>query len=190
MNKKIWLLQIGFVVCFITNAQTFHLGIKGGLNIPSSNIANYKNPENTYHVGAFATIGISKKWDFQPEVFFTSSNIEQNNVFDAITKKSPLYKVNYLSIPIAFRIKIAPFIHLSFGPQFSLVLDSKKNDSENLTDAFKANDFSLFGGVEFDFLKFKIYGRYISGLTQLNNITDTDKYTTKEIQAGIGFKFL
>lgn len=190
MNKKIWLLQLGFVLCIITNAQTFHLGIKGGLNIPSSNLANYKNPENTYHVGAFATVGLSKKWDIQPEVFFTSSNIEQNDISKVATEGKPIYKITYLSIPIAFRVKLAPFIHVAFGPQFSLVLDSKKNDSENLTDAFKANDFSLFGGVEFDFLKFKIYGRYISGLTQLNNITDVNKYTTKEIQAGIGFKFL
>ena len=61
----------------------------------------------------------------------------------------------------------AKFIAIQAGPQFGVLLDQNKDLLQNGGDAFKSGDFSLVGGVQLNLLKFRIYGRYVGGLTDL-----------------------
>lgn len=190
--KKMIFICTFILIIYQVQSQSLRIGIKGGLNAPFTDLTTIKNTENSFHVGAFATIGIAKKWDIQPEVLLSNSNITQSTLAEIALKKQTVFKINYLSIPIAVRFKLAPFIHLAVGPQFSIVLNRDVSGTNINSENFKTNDFSLFGGIDFDFLKFKIYGRYLTGLTNLNEVTSgsTEEFKPTLIQVGIGFKFL
>jgi hypothetical protein len=57
---------------------------------------------------------------------------------------------------------------------------------QNGEQAFKNGDFSMIGGLQLKLLKFRVYGRYVIGLSNLDNIGDKDKWKSQSIQLGIG----
>jgi len=65
-------------------------------------------------------------------------------------------------------------------------MDQSKNLVQNGKDAFKSGDFSLAGGLQLNLLKFRVYGRYIGGLTDLNNLGSHDTWKASMIQLGVG----
>jgi hypothetical protein len=65
-------------------------------------------------------------------------------------------------------------------------MDKSKNLVQNGKDAFKSGNFSLAGGLQLNLLKFRVYGRYIGGLTNLNNLGNNDTWKANMIQIGVG----
>ena len=72
------------------------------------------------------------------------------------------------------------------GPQFGILIDNNKDFFQNGKDAFKSGNFSLVGGVQLHLLKFRVYGRFVGGLTDLNNIQSPETWKTSAIQLGVG----
>ena len=72
------------------------------------------------------------------------------------------------------------------GPQFGILLDKNKNALQNGGEAFKNGDLSMLGGVQLKLLKFRVYGRYAIGLSDLNSIGNSDKWKSQSIQLGVG----
>ncbi len=189
---KTKLLTIALLVFISSSAfsQGLHLGIKGGANLGKISGKSFKDEFNLgYHVGAFATIGLGEKFAIQPEVIFNQTNT------DTSTKFSQIYsgfnhindiELHYLSIPILLNYNINKIITLQAGPQFGILLDQNKNLLQNGEDAFKSGEFSLVGGLQLNLLKFRIYGRYIGGLTDLKNIQAADTWKASAIQLGVG----
>ena len=189
---KTKLLTIALLVFISSSAfsQGLHLGIKGGANLGKISGKSFKDEFNLgYHVGAFATIGLGEKFAIQPEVVFNQTNT------DTSTKFSQIYngfnhindiELHYLSIPILLNYNINKIITLQAGPQFGILLDQNKNLLQNGEDAFKSGEFSLVGGLQLNLLKFRIYGRYVGGLTDLKNIQAADTWKASAIQLGVG----
>jgi hypothetical protein len=189
---KTKLLTIALLVFISSSAisQGLHLGIKGGANLGKISGKSFKDEFNLgYHVGAFATIGLGEKFAIQPEVVFNQTNT------DTSTKFSEIYsgfnhindiELHYLSIPILLNYNINKIITLQAGPQFGILLDQNKNLLQNGEDAFKSGEFSLVGGLQLNLLKFRIYGRYVGGLTDLKNIQAADTWKASAIQLGVG----
>jgi hypothetical protein len=72
------------------------------------------------------------------------------------------------------------------GPQFGVLIDKSKNLVQNGKDAFKSGDFSLAAGLQLKVSKFRVYGRFVGGLTDLNNLDNNDTWKVQMIQLGIG----
>jgi hypothetical protein len=81
---------------------------------------------------------------------------------------------------------ISNILSLQFGPQFGILMDQNKNLVQNGKDAFKSGNFSLAGGLQLNLLKFRIYGRFVGGLTNLNNLGNNDTWKANMIQLGVG----
>ena len=78
------------------------------------------------------------------------------------------------------------FISLQAGPQFGILLDQDKTLLQNGKDAFKSGNFALAGGVQLNLLKFRVYGRFVGGLTNLDNVGNKESWKTQAIQLGVG----
>lgn len=172
-------------------SQSLHLGIKGGANFGKISGKAYTDEYKLgYHIGAYAAIGITSKFGIQPEVMFSQTNAEGKTAsglspaYDFSNVKSA--KFNSLIIPIMLNYKINPFITLQAGPQFGVVIDKNKSLFANGKEAFKSGDFALAGGIQLNLLKFKIYGRYVGGMTNLDNIGNEDTWKESTIQVGLG----
>ncbi len=199
-SKKIMkalILSTVFAVSFFAaaNAQWFHAGIKLGTNVNKISGQSF-NDKFTYgyNAGAFAEIKLSNRWSVHPEVLFNQVNTDTSEKFSQLYKISPStvtnIKLNYLSIPLVLNYKVSNFISLQAGPQYGKLLSQTDNLLENGKKAFKDGDFSLLGGVQLKLASIRIYGRYVVGLNNLNDIDNRDKWKNQSIQLGIGFAIL
>jgi hypothetical protein len=179
------------ILLFISSSlfsQGLTFGIKAGANMGKIDGQSFKNEYNLgYHVGAFATIG-GKKWAIQPEVLLNQVNTDTATSFSDITGLHNVGKIklHYLSIPIMINYNISNILSLQFGPQFGILMNQNKNLVQNGKDAFKSGDFSLAGGLQLNLLKFRVYGRFIGGVTDLNNLGNNDTWKASMIQIGVG----
>jgi hypothetical protein len=174
-------------------SQSFSLGIKGGANLGKIEGQSFKDEFSLgYHVGGFATIGLGKKFAIQPEVLFNQINNDTTTSFSDVfrVKNAKDIQLKYLSIPLLLNYNVAPFLTLQVGPQFGVLLNKNDNLFQNGENAFKSGDFSLVGGVQLRLLKFRIYGRYVGGLTDLRNIQSSNTWKASAIQLGVGFSIL
>jgi hypothetical protein len=189
MKLKLISLAAMLLILSTSFSQGFNIGIKGGASINKITGQSFKD-EFTYgyHLGGFATIGLSKKFAIQPEVLFNQFKTDTSSSFSSLYQFNKVkdIKLNYLSIPILLNYNVSNILALQAGPQFGILIDQSKNLLQNGQDAFKSGDFSMLGGLQLKLLKFRVYGRYAIGLSDINNITNSDKWKSQSIQLGVG----
>jgi hypothetical protein len=179
------------VTLFIFSASysQLNLGIKGGASINKITGQSFKDQFTFgYHLGAYATIGLGGKLSVQPEVLFNQFKVDTATNFSSVYHFNNVkgVKLNYLTIPILLNYNFGKVLALQAGPQFGVLMDKSKNLLQNGQQAFKSGDFSMVGGVQLKLLNFRVYGRYVVGLSDLSNITSSDKWKSQSIQLGVG----
>lgn len=189
MKTKV--IPIAVLLFFISSSlfsQGLSFGIKGGANLGKISGESFKDQFLlAYHVGGFLTIS-GKKWGIQPEVVFNQVNADTANNFNQVTQFSHVDQIQLksLTIPIMINYNVAKFLTLQAGPQFGVILDQNQNLTQNGKDAFKSGDFSMAAGAQLNLLKFRVYGRFVGGLTDLNNLGSSDTWKVTAIQVGVG----
>lgn len=174
-------------------SQGFHLGVKGGANIFKIDGKTFKEEfQFGYNVGAFAEINFSDKWGIQPEVIWNQTNFRTGNELNDVSpfKDGVKGKLNYLSIPILLSFTPAKFLSLQAGPQFGVLLNDDKSVYQNGEQAFRKGDFSMLAGVQLNVGSFKVGGRYVAGLYNINDIDDKEKWKNQGFQLYLGLRLL
>jgi len=185
------LLMLTFVV-FQSQAQGLHLGIKGGANIFKVDGQGYDQGFHFgYNVGAFAQINFPGIIGIQPEVLWNQTNYRTGNNFHDVVPgglDDVKGKLNYLSIPVLLAIRPIKLITFHVGPQFGILLNQDKSLLQNGKDAFKKGDFSMVGGVQLNLASLVVGGRYVIGLTDINDVTDNNSWKNQGFQVYAGFR--
>ncbi len=174
---------------YSAEAQRFSLGIKGGANLNKVNGKSWKDEFTFgYHLGAYATVG-GNRFAIQPEVLFNEVNLDTAHGFSDVYNFNHIdnIRLQYLSIPVLLNYNVSKVLTLQAGPQFGILLNQDKDLLQNGEDAFKSGNFSLVGGVELHLLRLRIYGRFVSGTTNINNLSSSDTWKTTAVQVGAGF---
>lgn len=96
--------------------------------------------------------------------------------------------LNYLSIPILLRYSVTKLVTLNLGPQFGILMSQDQTLLKNGTRAFADGDFSMVGGLQFNLKLLRFYGRYNIGMKNINQIDQKDKWTSQQIQVGVGLR--
>ena len=92
-----------------------------------------------------------------------------------------------MSIPILLNYKLlGNFLTLQAGPQFGILLDNNKTLLQNGGNAFKEGDFAMVGGAQLKLSAFRVTGRYMVGLNNLNDIDNRDKWKNQGFQLSLG----
>lgn len=191
---KTYLLLFFFSALFLTNlnAQSVHLGIKGGANINKLSGQSFSDKFTFgYHLGGFLEVGIGNKLYIQPEVFFSQVNQDTSSQFRVIYNNilgspQPKIQLNYINIPLLIGYKVSDGLTIQAGPQYSILMSKNESLLQNGKNAFKTGDFSVLAGLQLQVSKFRIYGRYAVGLSNLNDIDKVDSWKSQSIQLGIG----
>ena len=195
--KKIITVLISLIVLKAQAQDKFAIGIKVGQNFTSVSNVNVDNNSASYHLGATAQIGIGPLFSIVPEVILTQTKLESNpSPLDLVgnnSLKPETYHLNYLSIPVLAQYK--PFKSLLFqaGPQYSILLDQKKDGTDAARTAFSSGEFAIVGGAKLDLGGFFLYGRYVVGMNNIgsasqlsSNLQDQSTWKTRQWQLGIG----
>lgn len=194
MKTKLFLPLIASLLISQALLAQFHIGFKGGANVTKIEGRSFKDEfKYGYHLGGFAEIGLGGKIGIQPEVLFNQYSTTVDSSYKEIYENvfNPAYqrnvKLNYLSIPILLNYKLlGNFLTLQAGPQFGILLDNNKTLLQNGGNAFKSGDFSMVGGAQVKLAAFRVSGRYMVGLNNLNDIDDRDKWKNQGFQVSVG----
>lgn len=196
MKKLSFILVITVITVFNLRAQGFKVGAKVGANLNKLKSISFGDTYNlSYQFGGFMEIDFTKKIGIQPEVLFSQSQVTTvsgfnsiyNGISNAITGSA--IKYNHLSIPILLRYNVGKVLTLNAGPQYSILINSSSSLLNNGKEAFKNGDFSLVSGLQLNLGTLRVYGRYNIGLNNLNDIDNSDRWNSEQVQMGLGIKF-
>ena len=185
----------------VLNAQAqnkFALGIKLGQNFSSINNVNVDRNAASFHLGATTQIGIGPSFSIAPEVILTQTKLESNPSVSELLGNNALkpetYHLNYLAIPVLAQYKVFKSFIVQAGPQYSILLDQKKDGKEVARLAFNSGEFAVVGGAKLDMNGFFVYGRYVIGMNNIrsaneltSNLSDQSTWKTRQWQLGVGF---
>lgn len=193
MNPKKLLPLIAVLLFSQAVFAQFHIGIKGGANIIKVDGKSFKDEfRYGYHIGGFMEIGINHKWSINPEVLFNQYATTVDSSFKSIYQNvfNPSYqsnvKLNYLSIPIILNYKVIGPLSIQAGPQFGILMDKNKTLLQNGGNAFKNGDFAMLAGAQVKLAALRVTGRYIIGLSNINDIDNQDKWKSQGFQLSLG----
>ncbi len=191
MKKQIFALALVSFISTSLLAQKIQIGFKGGATMNKLTGKTFKEEFSFgYHLGGFVSVGLGKKFAIQPEVMINQINVDTSSSFSALYQFNKLsgVQLKYLTIPVLLNYNAGKILTLQAGPQFGLLLNKSKTFFQNGKDAFKTGDLSMVGGVQLNLSSFKVYGRYLIGLSNINDIDNKDKWTNQSLQVGVGFK--
>ncbi len=192
--KKIIAATAILLATLQAQSQNIAIGIKAGANLTKVTGKAFKEEFDLgYHAGAFAEIELNKSWGIQPEVLFNQVNTNRASGIDSIfnnwQQNTSSIQLNYLTIPILLRVNINSLISLNFGPQFGMLLNKNESLWSNGKTAVKSGDLSAVGGITVRLRALRIFGRYVIGLNNINDIPNSDEWKSQQIQLGVGFRF-
>ena len=169
--KKLF-LSIAIIIAanFSMNAQGTNFGVKAGMDAASLKAkapgGDVSVSETGFYVGAFAEIGVSDKFTFQPELLYIS-----------------IEDLDQISIPLLAKFNVAEKFSILAGPSIGFMLDSE--------DSMKSTNFGLEAGISYDISEnFLVEARYGLGLSNL--LDDAPSDTSIKLNgffAGLGYRF-
>lgn len=188
---KISFLIASLMITLVTTAQEkFGIGIKIGQNFSSVNSVAVDRHAASYHGGITAQIGLTEKISLVPEVLLSQTKLSTNpSIIDVLgdnNLKPETYHLNYIMLPLLVQVKPFNALLLQAGPQYGILIDQKKDGIENAQLAFKQGEFSFVGGAKVNLGGFFVYGRYVVGLQNINDLQDQTKWKTTQWQLGLG----
>ena len=172
MKNKINILILGLLLTSVSLVGQ-ELGIKGGVNIPTSDAVIGSNLKQSgasgYHAGVFAKfkfafIGIS------PELQYSFQTIDFNDLTVNKNQESA-----YLDLPVMLRFYLPLGLNFQLGPQFSYLMSAKQithsNDvKEDIKDQLLNSNISVNIGIGWDLpFGLDVYGRYSIGISDVND---------------------
>ena len=179
---------------FTQKGPFLQVGLKAGTNITKVEGKSFQEEfKFGYTAGAFLMVRVGDKWHLQPEIQFNQYNTQTasnfNEIYDGGTNLKDV-RLQYLSIPLLLDYSSVKFFTLQGGVQYGILMQKDSDLLENGKNAFRSGDFSLLGGVQLNIANCKINGRYVLGLTNINDIDNRDKWKNQGFQVTVGFKFL
>lgn len=188
--KKSFLIAT-LLIAFAAKAQEkFGIGIKVGQNFSSVNSVAVDRHSASYHGGVTAQIGLTEKISLVPEILLSQTKLSTNpSIIDVLgdnNLRPETYHLNYLMVPLLVQVKPFSALLLQAGPQYGILIDQKKDGIENAQLAFKQGEFSFVGGAKVNLGGFFVYGRYVVGLQDINDLQDQAKWKTTQWQLGLG----
>lgn len=151
MKKTILLLALAGGVSTAAQAQyrgrggNVSLGLKAGASLTNFVGEDAKGFDNRFgfHAGAFANIGFTKLFAFQPEVIYSQKGAHFANNGDAGLR------LHYIDVPLSFHVNTDGFF-FEAGPQVGFLVAAKSEIGSVTTDAksaLKTVDFGYLAGL-------------------------------------------
>lgn len=197
--KKIYTLLTFISLSMFAQAQTT-LGMRLGSNFSNVSFSENKELINSKFkfgptVGIYVNIPVDKNFSIQPELLYSSQGFrtKEDFSFEGLTYESEgKFKTDYIALPVLAKYKMENGMTFEVGPQLSyfylgkytrqvdirnhqgiIQTISQRVDLKDDIDDFKDLDFSVVGGIGYDF-KFgaSINARYTYGITNFNKEDD------------------
>jgi hypothetical protein len=154
-------------------AQTFQLGIKGGVNVSNFNGGDFHNIDKKalvgFHAGGFVNFQFGDHFSLQPEVLFSSQGAKLKESTDEQN-----IRLSYINVPVMLKYRFTGGFYLEAGPQIGFKVDESIGDQE-VADFAKSTDLSIAGGLGFHSSSgLGIGARYTAGISKVGDFDSGD----------------
>lgn len=201
MKKNLLLLLFCFFWSFIQLfAQGVELGVKVGTDLQKISGASFSDKfAFGYHYGAFAKLKLTSSFAIQPELYYSTVNLDTASGFSAIYGNVNTQKLRfgYIHVPVLVNFRFNKRLDIQVGPKFSMLTDKNSTVFANGKNAIKTGDVSAVVGAQVNILRFRFYGRYQFGLNNLNNFSEIanavaskEKWRNQVLHLGVALRFL
>jgi hypothetical protein len=136
--------------------------------------------------GIWVNFPLGRVVSLEPQLLYSSY------AYNIATTTVPAYSasgsIGYISIPVLFKFHVLPFLAITAGPELDFKTSVSSFGSLNTKSSdFTGTSFSLSGGLEvFPQGRVVVFGRYIGGLTNMNNVSASDaKLYNENFQVGL-----
>ncbi|HRP90676.1 MAG TPA: hypothetical protein PKX92_11635 [Edaphocola sp.] len=192
-------LVLGFIVVN-SNAQDYHLGIKGGADIyktfGSSIMEDYKTfPYGGVYLGMSGKkLGLFVEGNFSQTTMIAGDNF--NQIYTAYIEagkqsiQNPKFSFSELSIPIMIAYELFNPVWLEGGIQFTKIVSMNDKESvlKEVQNIYKDSYMSGVAGIRILVSKhIQLNGRFVYGFSDRNNSSVSEKWTTQHFQVGLGY---
>jgi hypothetical protein len=171
-------LSLASIQAQTNSSNESQFGVKGGVNF--SNIYDTEVDDNnvltSFNAGFYATLPVGDIISIQPEILYSRKGGELN-YDNAITTGTAQFKLNYLEVPVLFKVNITDNLSVYAGPYFAYLLDAEVNNDADgeaidFEDAYDNDDFNKFdvgisGGIGYEFNSLGIGARYNYGFSTI-----------------------
>jgi len=196
--KRILLLVLSGFVMSTTFAQdaTVRYSVSGGLlgaanftQFRTDNGVDYKT-KTGWGFGGWVNFPVGKGFSIEPQLQYNAYQFHTSNTTSGLL----LYdgKIRYISLPILLKLHAGNHFAVTLGPQFDFMTSMDDNNNLVTKNDLKGTNVSLSGGLElFPRGKVTIFGRYIHGLTDLDDRSghsSTQEYKISNLQVGLKLK--
>ena len=195
--------KIIFALMLLISMGTFaqknsgHYSISGGL-LGAMNFAHFKvggnnqlglryKTKSSYGGGIWINFPLCRAVSLETQGMFQTYRYEPDFMFANEFKGS----MDYVSIPVFLKFHAGNALAFTTGVQFDFLTAARDVNNFSNKDAFMKSSTSLTGGVEiFPRGRFTFFGRYIHGLTDMENRGDPIRPTlyNRNIQVGLKLK--
>ena len=201
MKKLLNLVLMSFCLIVINQKseaqQKFGLGLKIGQNFSKVDNVAVDHNAASYHAGVTTYIGVNKYFSIAVDAILSQTKLESSPTAAELlvnpSFKPETYHLDYLSIPLMAQFHPVKSFTIQAGPQYSILLDQKKDGIENARVAFTSGEFSFVGGAKLDLGGFFLYGRYVVGLQNIKDLKqlttslqDQSTWRSQQWQLGVG----
>lgn len=183
-----------------SNAQNFHVGIKAGATIYNNSGKDISGKFNAFPFGG-AYLGVSgEKMSLIAEGIFTQTRMVAGDNFNQVFNnyirsgkdqvRNAEFSFSELSVPVLVGFKALPFTWFEIGPQFTKIVSMNDKDEvlNEITNVHKDSYVSAVIGARIKLpLGLHVTGRYVMGLSNRNNSSVSERWTTQHFQVGVGF---
>lgn len=195
MKKLLGLLAL---ICFFLQAEAqmekkdYYTtgGFLGAVNFDNFSITG-DNPndvsydsETGWSAGGYLNFPLGKTFSFEPQLMFSAYNFTSADNNSLL----PDGRLEYVTVPLLFKIHLGKVLSINLGPQFEGITGSKDRNHVRVVKDFQDYNISATAGLElFPRSVFSLFGRYAYGLT---NVDDTrqdfvEEYKINNFQAGL-----
>jgi outer membrane protein OmpA-like peptidoglycan-associated protein len=169
-----------------------YFGVKLGLN--ASHLVNHDgfyegldvSHRNGFAGGIYYNMGFGDRFSIQPELLYSSMGTNfatKSNINPSFDRD---LKLDYLSVPVLLKYNPTWRLGLFAGPQFDFLLNSDLENVGDQNDTYKSFDFAVTLGLEFWVTKnIGVYGRYMRGLTNINDVNGATELNNEGLQFGV-----
>jgi hypothetical protein len=174
------------LVCTIigsASAQSFNLGIKGGLNLftiggDNDEAYDYKP---SFHIGFLGHLHMADNFALQPELVFSAQGAKYGD--------DQKFDLNYINVPVLFQYMFDNGFRLQAGPQLGFLV-SAEADGTDVKDNLEGTDFALTFGMSYvnPESNFGFDARYNHGLSSFSENDNVDAYN-RGFQFGVFYLF-
>jgi len=181
MNKALSLLIIGFFCFFVSNAQEFSFGIKGGPSYVMGGQITGSNSGLSYYDG---TLEADSKINFHGggffEVRFDKFLVRPELIYSQMSTEFPfpdgevVYEVEKISVPLLVGYNVWGPIDVYAGPAFQKILNSSLTRLPNSDLVVQNSPLAAQAGIKAGFGRFEIDLRYDRTLSSKEAIDNLD----------------